>query len=200
MENSADPDRTLSGSEATVEEMADITITKIPLTTKKVIDYTNHQTGVLHLAPTTVAEPYKHLLFSVKDWSQYDWFTFRVCVDVDVTTPATTAAAILPDFALVFYGTGQSEEVTAASMRTANRPSKPVFHNVHWFDEFKGILPKTTIKIEKFGNCTVIRLETLFIDLASLSIDRTKMTGLALKLPSAFAEHQFFDSFQLVKR
>jgi hypothetical protein len=201
MENPADPARTLSGSEATVEEIADVTITKIPLITKNVADYTNHQTSVLHLAPTTVAEPYKRLLVSVKDWSQYDLFTFRVCIDVDVTTAATTAAAILPHFTLVFYGTGQSEEVTAASISTSNRPSNPVFHNVHWFEYVKSLLfPGTFIHTEKFGNCTVIRLETLFVDLATLSIDRTKMTAIALKVPSAFAEHQFFDSFQLVKR
>lgn len=201
MESPTDLDRTLSGPEARVEEMAGVTITT-GLTTKKVGDYTNHQTGVLHLAPTSVAVPYRRVLpASPMDWSQYDLFTFRVCVDADVTTAATTASSILPDFTLVFYSVGQSVEVSATSLRTTNRPRKPVFHDVHWFEYVPSALfPGKFVKTERFGNCTVICLETLSVELATLkNVDRAQMTAIEVKLPSGFTKHQFFDSFQLVK-
>jgi hypothetical protein len=80
--------------------------------------------------------------------------------------------------------------VTAASLSTSSRPRQPVLH--------EAIYPEPPPPTE---NCTVIRLETLAVDLASLSgVDRTKIAAIALVPPIGFAVHQFFDSFELVKR
>jgi hypothetical protein len=180
--------RTLIG--ATVSNMAAFAIGGV-----KVAERTNHQTGVLVLEPNVPGPPpdaYKLVLSAAaRDWSGFELFIFRVCADADVSNSGTTGASPLPDFTWVFTDTtGASAVVTGLSLRTPNRPRPPVFH------EAISLSPPPPTE-----NCTVIRMETLAVDLSSLAgVDRTKMAAVMLVAPVMFDRHQFFDSFQLVKR
>jgi hypothetical protein len=147
--------------------------------------YTNHQTKVLVVDATTVtpSQAYQITYSSAQDWSQYEQLTFRVCADADVTDQSTSDGSALPDFTLVFDSLNGSAQITAASLRTANRPRRPVYH-----------------KIKSGVNCTAICLETIAVKLARLSgPDLTAITAFAVVIP-ANTGRQFFDSFELVKR
>jgi hypothetical protein len=190
-ENPATPDvgnRTLIG--ASVSNMASVVINGT-----KLEERTNHQTNVLVVAPNVPGPPpeaYKLTLPAThRNWTGFDQLTFRVCADADVSTAAKTAASPLPDFTLVLTDTaGGSAVINASALRVPNvRPRLPVFHSAR--------NPRTGAS----ENCTVVRLETLAVDLASISgVDRTKMAAIALVPPVNFSVHQFFDSIQLVKR
>jgi hypothetical protein len=72
-------------------------------------------------------------------------------------------------------------------------------HIVLLRDEYGKVILDTSGRPQR-QSCTVIHLETLAVDLQSLSgVDLKRMTSFAVLLP-AFPRHQFFDSFQLVKR
>jgi hypothetical protein len=150
-------------------------------------DRTNHQTAVLDaptIGGTTTSKIYELALSpSPQDWTGYDLFTFRVCADVDVSSPGTIATSVLPDFTLVFTD-DQAKSVTVAASSLPTKPSRPVFHK---------------------AKCTVIRLETLSVNLAKLvnlppsGIDLQHMVSISIVSPPGL-KHQFFDSLQLIRR
>ena len=147
---------------------------------------TNHKTTVLDANPATTA-PVTVCRFefsTVQDWRPFDQFTFRVCADADVSSAASVAASALPDFKLIFQDSVTTEraEVTPALLRAATRP---VYHT-----------------LRSGANRTAIHLETFAVDLASGlgSVNRSKMKEMTLILPASFSRHQFFDSFELIKR
>jgi hypothetical protein len=157
-------------------------------------DRTNHQTAVLDgptIAGTTPSQIYKLALSpSPQDWTNYDLFTFRVCADADVSTSGSISLSALPDFTLIF--TDQTKSVTVAASSFPNQLSRPVFH-----EEQNSAGTNQT--------CTVIRLETLSVDLAKLvnlppsGIDLQHMVSIAIVSPAGL-KHQFFDSLQLIRR
>ncbi len=163
---------------------------------------TNHQTRVLAVPPNTPANTavYKlDLAPALRNWTGYDLFTFRVCADADVSTAAHTSDAALnplPDFTIVFTdAAAASARIAAASLRTAKSPRLPVFHQSH-----RRIKSGSAV-LDQITNCTVIRLETLAIDVTGLAgIDLADIRSVSLEVPGGFAKYQFFDSLQLIKR
>jgi hypothetical protein len=162
-------------------------------------DRTNHQTDVLDLPPGMAATPVAYkltLAASAQDWSQYDLLIFRVCADADVSASASVGLSALPNFTLVFADDkGNSVEIAAGSLPTLKQPRRPVFH--------QATNPSTGV----IENCTVVRLETLTVDLARLAklppagVDLARMLSISVVPPTVtFLKDQFFDSFELVKR
>ncbi|MDX6530202.1 MAG: hypothetical protein QOH41_2492 [Blastocatellia bacterium] len=179
---------------ATVEEMALVTVGSM-----KVEERTNHQTRVLVLPSTSTAvEAYRLALdlpASQQDWSMFDQLTFRVCADADLSESAIPLSK-LPEFTLTLTSLGKTVDVTAVSLRTADRPRRPVFHEpeLQKYDH-------TGTLVWALENCTVIRMETLAVNLATVTgVDLNNISAIAVYSPVAFGKHQFFDSFQLIKR
>ncbi len=180
--------RTLLG--ASVEPVASITIGGV-----KFAERTNHQTGVLNIAPNVPGPPPEAYKLAIPaahaNWTGVNRLLFRICADADVSTAAKVAASSLPEFVIVIRDSaGGSAVIDGTTLRVPNvRPRKPVFHEAR----------------NPVGggneNCTVVRLETLAIDLGTLSgLDRTKVSFVVVIPPVNFANHQFLDSIQLVKR
>ena len=180
--------RTLFG--AGVQEMA-----KIKTNGTFVDERTNHQTGVLDLKPNVPGPPpvaYElAILAAHANWSGFNRLLFRVCADADVSTAAKIASSPLPEFSIIVRDSaGGSAIIDAVALRIPDvRPRRPVFHEV--------LHPLTGVP----ENCTVVRLETFAIDLATLKgVDKSNITSLVIVPPINFANHQFFDSIQLVQR
>jgi hypothetical protein len=146
---------------------------------------TNHTTAVLGLEPPQLpGEAYTIVLRPAEtDWTGYDALTFRVCADYDLTSPTTIAAGQLPDFTLVLTDVdGATTTVSASALTTPLVPSRPVFH------------------LSRQENCTVLRLETITVPVASITgINTSRVAAVGLLPAPGMLRHLFFDSIQLVR-
>jgi hypothetical protein len=148
---------------------------------------TNHQTGVLAVAPGQAGPSlttYRLELPSPDDWTGFDQLTFRLAVDADLTSPTTITNSPDPVYELrVFDDFGKTAIVKSTALTV---PAKPVFHRYG---------PPTN------ENCTVVRLQTIAVPVTSLAgIKRNAVTAIEIVPGANFPNVMFFDSLQLVRQ
>jgi hypothetical protein len=168
----------------------------IPSTTESDI-YTNHQTMVLITDPNPGSNPMAPygLVFSpAQNWTIYTHLIFRACADADVSINFVPGAILPPDFTLVITdSSANSARITAASLRTPDRPRAPVPH-------LYPLTSSTTGLVTGHINCSVIHLETYPIHLSQVAgVDLTSISKVSIEIPPGTTQRCFFDSLELLK-
>jgi hypothetical protein len=175
--------RTLRATEQ--KKLADITISGATIAPN-----TTHQTRVASINPNAGAGAAVEIDVAAgqRDWSGFDLLTFRLGTWMDVTSEASINSGISPPPLTITLvdGANKSGSASEVSFTTNDLPGKPVFHQA------KNLNTGATV------NCTLHRLATATITLASLGVNLADVRKLQVTPGPAFGQRIFIDSFLLV--
>ena len=164
----------------------------VAISGKSLNPHTPHETQVLHADLTALtSNPSSNRVLSTdivaadQDWSGYDTLIFNLSGWFDPTSPASVAAAPLPQVTVTLIDAAAATKSVDNTVYGATLPSRPMFK----MSDMDG------------SNVTLMRLETIPVTLSAFTgVDLTKVAHVAVDIVPSDKTHIFVDNISVLKR